>query len=270
MTEDIPERWAATGPRGTLHGRAARGEYLHLSDRPLGRPPSRHRPRRQVHGPRPVRRRDRERRRSAGDDDPRQGHDLHQRGRRRFGRLASRQGRPRRAGPHPSPLVRRPRPGRRAPRRLHRDRDRRARRPAGDDRRDRARGHRRGSRGPRRFRSPPDDPAALARFAAGPGRRRRATLHAADGREVHRELPRPVAGHRPRRLPGPRSKPLRAGDDPHPQGGRRRAGGARRTPRLRRRRPRARLDAQPDRTSAFAAGTRGRGLGGRQLAAAIC
>ena len=28
MTDDIPERWAASGPRGTLHGRAARGEYF--------------------------------------------------------------------------------------------------------------------------------------------------------------------------------------------------------------------------------------------------
>ena len=48
-------------------------------------------------------------------------------------------------------------------------------------------------------------------------------------------------------------------------GGRRRAGRARRAPRRRRRRPRTRLDAQPDRTAALAAGTRDRGLGGRQL-----
>ena len=115
MTGDIPGRWAASGPSGAFRGRAARGEYFAYQ---IGLWAARHAVSDldvRVLRPRPIRRRSRERRRRAGHDDPRQGHDLLQRGRRRLGRDPSREGRVRRFGPGPGPLVRRPGPGRRPP-----------------------------------------------------------------------------------------------------------------------------------------------------------
>jgi hypothetical protein len=55
---------------------------------------------------------------------------------------------------------------------------------AGDDPGRRARGDRRGPRGPRGRRPVPYDAPALARLDPGPGRRRRAALHAARGRRL--------------------------------------------------------------------------------------
>ncbi|MCK7460882.1 MAG: DUF6067 family protein [Sphingobacterium sp.] len=90
---------------------------------------------------------------------------------------AAQESRPRRGGQGPGPLVRRPgAAGTPGPGSYKGTVDGRPRGPAGDDPRRRARGHRRGPRRRRRRRSLPHDPAALARFDAGPGRRRRPAL----------------------------------------------------------------------------------------------